>query len=101
MKEVHAALLLHASGQKITEESLAKVLAAAGASEEPIRLKALVAALEGVKIDEAVKQAAIAPTPVAGAGAPAKGEEKKEEKHEPTEEEKEAEAAEGLASLFT
>lgn len=101
MKDVYAVLLLHSAGQKVTEENLGKVLTAAGASEEPTKLKAVCAALEGVNIDEAVKQAALAPVAAAGAspagGAEAKKEEKKDEKSEA---EKEAEAAEGLAALF-
>jgi len=59
MKDVYAVLLLHSAGQKVTEENLGKVLTAAGASEEATKLKAVVAALEGVNIDEAVKQAAL------------------------------------------
>ena len=102
MKDVYAVLLLHSAGQKVTEENLGKVLTAAGASEEATKLKAVVAALEGVNIDEAVKQAALAPVAAAGAGgAAAAGEAKKEEKKdEKSEAEKEAEAAEGLAALF-
>ena len=101
MKDVYAVLLLHSAGQKVTEENLGKVLTAAGAKEDATKLKAVVAALEGVNIDEAVKQAALAPVAAAGAapagGAEAKKEEKKDEKSEA---EKEAEAAEGLAALF-
>jgi large subunit ribosomal protein L12 len=103
MKDVYAVLLLHSAGQKVSEENLAKVLNAAGASEEPTKLKAVCAALEGVNIDEAVKQAAVAPVAAAGAGGAAAGgaEAKKEApKDEKTEAEKEAEAAEGLAALF-
>lgn len=99
MKDVYAALLLHSAGQPINEENLGKVLGAAGVSEEPTKLKALVAGLEGVNIDEAIKQAAVAPA--AGAGAAPAGEAKKEEKKdEPSEAEKEAEASAGLAALF-
>ncbi|MEM0475717.1 MAG: hypothetical protein QW343_02900 [Candidatus Norongarragalinales archaeon] len=99
MKDAYAVLLLHSAGQKITEENLAKVLNAAGASEEPAKLKAVVAALEGVDIAEAVKQATAVPAAVGAT--PAAGEAKKEEKkEEKSEAEKEAEAAEGLAALF-
>ncbi len=99
MKDVYAVLLLHSAGQKVTEESLGKVLTAAGATEDATKLKAVVAALEGVDIAEAVKQAAVAP--VAAGAAPAGAEAKKEEKKdEKSEAEKEAEAAEGLAALF-
>ncbi len=99
MKDVYAALLLHSAGQPITEENVKKVLTAAGLNEDATKIKALVASLEGVNIDDAVKQAASAPA--AGVVAPAAGEAKKEEKkEEASEAEKEAEAAAGLASLF-
>jgi large subunit ribosomal protein L12 len=93
---VHAAILLHSVKQAVNEENVKKVLTAAGAQVDEARVKALVAALEGVNIDEAIKGAAI---PVAAApaaatpGAPAKPEEKKEEK-------KEEEALAGLGALF-
>lgn len=102
MKDVYAVLLLHSAGQKVTEENLGKVLTAAGASEDATKLKAVVAALEGVDIAEAVKQAAVAPAAAGAGGAPAGGAEakKEEKKDEKSEAEKEAEAAEGLAALF-
>jgi large subunit ribosomal protein L12 len=96
MKDIYAALLLHSAGKPVSEENVTKVLNAAGASEDSVKIKALVAALEGVNVDEAIKQAAVV------AAAPAAGEAKKEEKKEegPSEAEKEAEASAGLAALF-
>ena len=96
MKDIYAALLLHSAGKPVSEENVAKVLNAAGVSEDAVKIKALVAALEGVNVDEAIKQAAVV------AAAPAAGEAKKEEKKEegPSEAEKEAEASAGLAALF-
>lgn len=93
--EVHAALILHENGQKVTEESVKKILSSAGANVDDGKVKALVAALDGVNIDEALKEAvSFAAAPVAAAV------EKKEEKSE----EEEAKAAEsasaGLSSLF-
>lgn len=96
MEYTYAAMLLHSTKQPISEENLKKVLSSAGAKVDETRVKALVAALEGVNIEEAIKQAAM---PVAAA--PAAGEAKKEEKKEgPSEAEKEAEAAAGLSALF-
>ena len=96
MKDIYAALLLHNAGQKITEESVKKVLSAAGVQEDETKIKALCIALDGVNIDEAVKQAAVvAAAPAAGAPA-AKAEVKEEE----SQEKKEEEAAAGLANLF-
>jgi len=107
MEYVYGALLLHSAGQEINETNLKKVIKASGAKVDNVRIKALVASLEGVDIDEAIKTAApamAAPAPVT-AEAPTAGEapagEKKEEKKKPEEEKKaEEEAASGLASLF-
>jgi large subunit ribosomal protein L12 len=105
MEYVYAALLLHKLKQNITEDSVKSVVKAAGATPDDVRVKALVAALSEVNIEEALKAApvamAAAAAPAAGGAAPAAGgaapskaaEEKKEEK-------KEEEALEGLSSLF-
>ncbi|MBS3070647.1 50S ribosomal protein P1 [Candidatus Micrarchaeota archaeon] len=96
MKDVYAALLLHSAGQPISEENVSKVLSAVGVKEDATKVKALVAALEGVNIEEAVKQAAFAPV----AAAPAGEAKKEDKKDEVSEEKKEEEAAAGLAALF-
>jgi large subunit ribosomal protein L12 len=98
MKYVYAALLLHSSAQPVTEENVKKVVAASGSQVEEAQVKALVAALSEVNIDEALKSAsAMAAAPVAVA--PAEG--KKEEKKAPEEEKKkEEEALAGLGALF-
>ena len=99
MEYVYSALVLHAAGKKVDEAGLSNILKAAGAEVEEVRVKALVAALEGVNIDEAIKGAAIpAVVAPAVAAAPAKAEAKKEEKVE--EEKKEEEALAGLGALF-
>ncbi|MBI1972039.1 MAG: 50S ribosomal protein P1 [Candidatus Aenigmarchaeota archaeon] len=99
MEYMYSALLLHSAGKQVTEENLKKVVEAAGEQPNEAKIKALVAALEGVNIDEELKKAS---APVAVAAAPVSaGEVKKEEK--PTEEDtaqKAAEAAAGLSSLF-
>ena len=100
MKYVYAAMLLHSSGQKINEENVKKVLIAAGINFDEARIKALVAALSEVNIDEAIKAASVIVAPAAPSAPPA-GEAKKEEK-KPAEEEKkkEEEALAGLGALF-
>ena len=104
MEYIYTAMLLHSAGQKITEEKVKKVLTAAGTKPDDARIKALVASLDGVNIDEAIKSAAAVPVaaaaPAPAAGAPA--EEKKEEKkkEEKKEEVSEEEAAAGLSALF-
>jgi len=98
MEYVHAALLLHSAGKKVDEAGLLNILKAAGAQVDEARVKALVAALEGVNIEEAIKSAAV-PAVAAPAAAPAKTEEKKGEK-KVEEEKKEEEALAGLGALF-
>ena len=99
---IYAGMLLHNAKQPISEDNVKKVLSAAGVAVDEARVKALVAALSEVNIDEAIKAAAV-PVAAAPAAAPAqataeaKKEEKKEEKKEVASDE---ETAEGLGSLF-
>ena len=95
-------MLIHKAGGKINEATVKKVLEAAGVKADETRIKALVAALEGVNIDEAVKKAAVAQVAAAPAAAPAGGEAKKEEKKEAAEDQKKSQeqAAAGLGALF-
>ena len=104
MEYVYAALLLHKLKQNITEDSVKNVVKAAGVTPDDVRVKALVAALNEVQIDEALKAApvavaaaAAAPTTAGGAGAAASGGGEAPPKEE---EKKEEEALEGLSSLF-
>ena len=71
MEYVYAALLLHSAGEKVTEDSVTKVLTAAGVKTEEPRVKALVAALSEIKIDDAIKAAQAIPAAAAPAAAPA------------------------------
>jgi large subunit ribosomal protein L12 len=98
MEYVYAALLLHKAGGKLTAKAMEDVLTAAGSTPDKGRIKALLAALKDVDIEEALKSAAAMPVAAApaAAGAAAPAEEKKEEK----EEEPEEEATAGLGSLF-
>jgi len=106
MEYVYTAMLLHSAGQKISEENIKKVLTAAGAKPDAARIKALVASLDGVNIDEAIKTAAAVPiaaaAPVQAAESPAeeKKGDKKGKKEEKKEEVSEEEAAAGLSALF-
>lgn len=96
MELVYAGLLLHAAKKDISEENVAAIVKAAGLHEDAARIKALVASLKAVNIDEAIKQAAM---PVAVAGPAASAEAKPAEKKE-DEGKKAEEAAAGLSSLF-
>ncbi len=101
MEYVYAAMLLHKAGQKVTEESLNKVLQAAGIAPNPARAKALVSALEGVDIDAAIKEASVVLAPVAPSAAPLPAQGAKKEEKKAEDEKKSAEqAAAGLGALF-
>jgi len=102
---VYAAMLLHKAGKPVNEENLNKVLGAAGVNADPVRVKALVASLAEIDIDEAIKSASTF-MPMTGAPAavstPAQETKPAEEKKKKEEEEKEKEEAalEGLGALF-
>ena len=103
MEYVYAALLLHRLKQNITEDSVKNVVKAAGVTPDDVRVKALVAALGEVNIEEALKAApvaAAAAAPAAAGGAAAPGGEAPAKEEEKKEEKKEEEALEGLSSLF-
>ena len=92
--------MLNAEGKEINEANVTKVLEAAGGKADDARVKALVASLDGVNIEEAVSKAAVAAAPAApaaaAAGAPAEEKEEEPEEAGKTEEE----AAAGLGALF-
>ena len=102
MEYVYAAMLIHKAGGKVDEDTVKKVLEAAGVTPDDARVKALVAALENVNIDEAIEKAAAAPVAAAPAASEgeAKEESQEEKKSEEEDEKKEEEAAAGLGALF-
>jgi large subunit ribosomal protein L12 len=107
MENIYAAMLLHKAGKQINEETVTAVLTAAGVTVDPVQVKALVASLSEVNIDEALKAA---PAMMAAQAAPAAtgaAEQKPaaaapEDKKKKAEEEKAKEEAalEGLGALF-
>ena len=96
MEYVYCAMLLHKAGKEVNEANVKKVLDAAGVQADDGKIKALIAALDGVNIDEAIKEAAVA-APVAAPAASSAGEKKEEKKAEKKSTE---EAAAGLGALF-
>ena len=99
MEYVYAALLLHKLQKEVNEANISSVVKASGAEVNDAQVKALVAALADINIEDAIKAAPVAVAAAAPAAAEAAGEAKKEEK--PKDEGKTEEAAmEGLSSLF-
>ena len=91
MEYVYTTLLLHEAKQEINEASVKKVLSAANIAVNEGKVKALVASLADVNIDEAIKEIPMAAAPAAEA-------KKEEKKEEPKVDE--SKAAAGLGSLF-
>lgn len=101
MQYVYAALLLNSAGKEITEEGVNAVLKSAGIDADETRVKALVATLDGVDIEEAIsKSVALAPAAPAAAQAAETPEAPKAEEAEEEEESKEEESLAGLGALF-
>ena len=99
MEYVYTALLLHKAGQNMSAKNMEAVLTAAGVKPDKGRIKALLAALEGVDIEDALKGAAMPMAVAAPAAAAAPADAPAEEKKEEEEKEEEEEVA-GLSSLF-
>lgn len=105
MEYIYAAMLLHTAGKKVDDKGVKKVLDAAGVKTDAAQVKALVSALDGVNIEEAMEKAVAAPAAAAPAAASAEAPtEAKAEKKEETSKEDEAKAEEsaaaGMGALF-
>ena len=104
MENVYAAMLLHKAGKEINEEAVTSVLKAAGITVDALQVKALVASLSEVNIDEAIKAAptmmAAAPAPATAPAAEEKPKEEDKKKKAEDEKAKEDAALEGLGALF-
>jgi large subunit ribosomal protein L12 len=97
MEYVYAAMLLHSGKHEINEKNLDAVLKSAKFEPDSARVKALVASIKNINIDEAIAKAAIMPAAgPAAAGAAPVVEKSDEENKKKTEEE----AAAGLGALF-
>jgi len=102
MEYLHASLILHSAGKKITEKAVTDVLTAAGVTPDKNRIKGLVASLADVNIEDALKSAAVMPAAVsaAPAAAPAAATPVAAAAPAPEPEEEEEEEESGLSSLF-
>jgi large subunit ribosomal protein L12 len=99
MEYVYAAMLLHKAGKEIDEAGIEGILKSAGVEFDSARVKALVASIKNINIDEAIEKAAVAPVATT-APAQGGGEEAQEEESEEDKEKQEEEAAAGLGALF-
>ncbi len=102
MQYLHAALVLNSVGKEITEKGIEAIIKAAGDKPDESKIKALVATLSTVNINEIIKGAsvmasaspAVASTPTSGTADSKKAQVKEEKK-------KEEEGDDlGLSSLF-
>jgi large subunit ribosomal protein L12 len=96
MQYIYAAMLLHANKKDLSEENIGAVLKSASVEFDTAKVKAMVASLKNINIDDAIAKAAVATVAAPAAGAAPAVEEEKEEDHKKTEEE----AAAGLGALF-
>lgn len=101
MEYLHAALVLHSTGKDVSEKGIEAIIKSAGGKPDESKIKALVATLSSINIDEAIKGATLMTTAMPGATG-ATEPSKDEKKAEPKEEEEEEEAGDdlGLSSLF-
>lgn len=105
MEYIYAVMLLSKAGKEVNEANVTAVLKAAGVEADAAKVKSLIAALDGVDIDQVIAESAVVTAPAAGlapaaastdsAAAPA-AEEKKEEAPAQSD----ADSAAGLGSLF-
>ena len=102
MQYLHAALVLHTSGKKISEKGIEAIIKAAGDKPDDAKIKALVSTLDSVDIDEAIQGASFTATAAPStAGTTDTGKEAADTSAKPEEEEEEEEGDDlGLSSLF-
>lgn len=100
MQYIYAALLIYKSGKEITEDSVKAVLTAAGADVDDARVKALISALDGVDIEEAIAKAAFAAPAAAAPAAAAEAAPAAEAAAPEEEDHSEEEGMAGLGALF-
>lgn len=95
MELIYSALLLHKAGKPIDAANVKKVLDSIGVQKSDGEIKGLVAAMDGIDIEKAIKEASIPVAAPATTTATPKKEEKKEEPKEDPDK-----AAAGLGALF-
>lgn len=98
MEYIYSVMLLNKAGKDVSEANVSAVLKAAGVTADAAKVKSLIAALDGVDVEQVIAESSFAApaasaAPAAASAAPAKEEKKKEEA--PV-----VDAAAGLGSLF-
>ena len=96
MQYVYAAMLIHSTGKEVDEAGIQGILKSAGVEFDETRVKALVASIKNINIEEAIEKAAVAQVVAPAAGATEAADEEPEEDTG----KKEEEAAAGLGALF-
>ena len=96
MEYIYAGMLLYKAGKEINEANVKKVLEAAGVKVDEGRVKALVAALDGVDIDKEIKEASV----MSGSVSASVKENKEVKEDKKVEKKDDKEAAAGLGALF-
>ena len=102
MEYIYAVMLLNKAGKDVSEDNIVAVLKAAGVEADAAKAKSLVAALDGVNIEEVIaNSASVAAAPaVAGGSAPAADMAAAPAKEEKKEEAPAVDASAGLGDLF-
>ena len=104
MEYLHAALVLHSTGKNVTEKGIEAIIKAAGGKPDEAKIKALVATLSSIDIEEAIKGASFMTAVASGSSRTEEstaGEQGTGSKDDEEEEEEEEEGDDlGLASLF-
>ena len=100
MEYMYAAMLLHSAKKPISEDAVTAILNAAGVQPDGVRIKALVAALSEVNIDEALKAPVFAAAAAPAAAPVAEVKEEKKAAEKPKVEEKKEDDLQGLGALF-
>ncbi len=98
MNYIYATLLLNEAGKEVNAANMKKVVESVGVKADEARIKAVLAALEGVDIKDVISKSASVVAAAPAAGAKPAAEAKPEEPEE--EEVSQEEAAAGLGALF-
>ncbi len=100
MEYIYAVMLLNKAGKDVSEDSIVAVLKAAGVEADAAKAKSLVAALDGVNIEEVIASSAVAAAPVAATGSASAAEAAAPAAEKKKEEAPEVDASAGLGDLF-